>query len=396
MSRYPLLWVRYLVAPLALMVFALTQTAFSQTTSTAPTTTSASDSSDVASHSFKESVINGLPPAIGDGLDVNLWGWLGGYRNDQHYSKSNYYDAEFAIGLTKSFNQTVAVSAQGNFIDADGYGRVELEQGFISVVLNQDCGSYITIGKFNANFGFEARDFWSRTTCTPSDLFGAQPQDLVGGMVTVPIPHTGLTLRPFISEDFQGQYDFNQSPSGGLMTEYEPAHGLDLAVTGWVGPGIVLEQGRHIQSPYDAGAYGDDFSSTLISRWQGPHLSGERAGTLGFVEAKATWQALADLRFSAEFLQGTSGTQYGRWGWFGAAGQVDYDLTDQWRIYSRLSFLDDSNWLTTGDFQRVYEYSFGTGYDLCEGVEVRGEFRHDESNEYGNADTFSIHLALTY
>ena len=350
------------------------------------------DSSDLSS---KERLIGRLPDSIGDGLDFSLWGWLGGYHNDQdEYSK--YYDAEVGVGITRSFDQRFTVSGQGNFIDANGNPRGELEQGYISAILDEGSGTYLTIGKFNANFGTESRDFWSRTTGTTSLLFGAQPQDLVGGMLTLPVGKTSVTLKPFISEDFQGQFDFNQCPSAGLMTEYEPVHGINLAATGWVGPGFVLSGGHSIQSPYAAGDYGDGGSNTLIANWQGPNLRAQAGGTLYFVEAKANWQATQDLQLAAGFLQGTTGTKLGRWGWFGFMIEADYNLTDRWRLFGQFSFLDDTNWLITGTFQRVYEYSIGTGYDICKGVEVRGEYRHDESNATGNSDTVSIHLALTY
>src|SRR5439155_12656340 len=114
---------------------------------------------------------------------------------------------------------------------ANGNNRADLEQGFVSMRLFDDAGTLLTIGKFNANFGVEPRDFWDRRTGTTSLLFSAQPQDLIGVMVTQPIGDTGLTLRPFVSADFQGGWNFDQTPSAGLMAEYKPNKDLSFAVT---------------------------------------------------------------------------------------------------------------------------------------------------------------------
>ena len=216
-------------------------------------------------------IANTLPPALSDGLDVEGWGWVSDLQNNSH-PRSNYHDLLLSLEITKSFQQRVAITAEGNFIDADGYGRVELEQGFVSALLSTQTQTMLTVGKFNANFGVEPRDFWNRRTGTTSLLFGAQPQDLIGLMVTQPVGDTGVTLRPFMSADFQGAYNFDQPPAGGLMVEYQPKKELDLALTNWVGPGLVLDGGRPLRPPYPSGGYGYD-GAAVVENWQGPNLS---------------------------------------------------------------------------------------------------------------------------
>lgn len=360
-------------------------------TDIAPVTSDAS--ADWSLPAIKQKMLGALPPVIGDGFDMTAWGWLGGtHTSSSQYS--NYFDAEVGLGISKSFDQNVTIAAQGNFIDANGVARGEWEQGYVSAVVNRDNGAFITIGKFNANFGVEARDFWNRTTGTTSLLFGAQPQDLTGCMITVPVGETGVTLRPFLSENFEGGYDFNQPPSGGLVVEYQPVHGVRIAVTNWVGPGFVTYGGEPLEAPYPKGEYGQ--GGAVTGNWQGPNLMAERGGTLYFGELKAAWQIRPELQVSAEALLGTSGTKYGRFGWTGIMGQVDYDLSDKWRLFGRISYLDDSDWLITGQFQCLYEYSLGTAYQLTDGVEIRGEYRHDSSNAIGDLNSISLHLALTF
>jgi Putative beta-barrel porin-2, OmpL-like. bbp2 len=338
----------------------------------------------------KEKLLGLLPPSVTDGLDVDFWGWFSYLRNDQD-DYQNIYDIQLSLSVTKSFNQRVAVSGEVNYINANGSSRAELEQGFASLLLSKEQNSLLTVGKFNANFGVEARDFWNRTTGTTSLLFGAQPQDLVGVMLTQPIGQTGVTIRPFISADFQGEFEFNQPPSGGFVTEYRPNKKLDFAVTNWVGPGFVLEGGQPLHSPFPPADYGDA-GSGVFGNWQGPNLHAMSGSTLYFIEAMAVWQARPDLTLSAEFLQGSTGSSLGRWGWWGAMALINYDISDQWHLFAMYSYLDDSDWIVTGIFQRVQEVSGGVAYQICKNLELRGEVRHDASNAVGSVNSVSIHL----
>jgi hypothetical protein len=344
---------------------------------------------------LKERLLAFLPAPVSQGLDVDVWLWLSYVHNDQR-SHSEYEDAQLSLSITKTFGKNVATTFEGNLLDASGYGRLELEQAFITVLASEKTRTLVTVGKFNAGFGVEARDFWNRTTGTTSPLFGAQPQDLVGVMVTQPLGGTGVTLRPFVSADFQGEFNFDQSPSAGMTVEYRPNRDFDFAITQWVGPGVVLYGGEELRMPYKGGVYGEDSPTGVIGNWQGPHLVAERGGTLYFLDAKAIWHPYNDLTLSAEYLMGTSRTHLGRWGWAGMMGLANYDLTDHWSLFGRVSYLDDNNWLITGAFHRLYEFSGGIGYRFNDRLEVRGEYRHDYSNKLGDADTVSIHLTAGF
>jgi hypothetical protein len=335
-----------------------------------------------------------LPPAISDGLDVDGWIWLAGLQNNAEPS-SHYFDAVFSLALTKSFDQRVAITAQGTFIHADGHNRAELEQGFVSMRVSDEMGTLFTIGKFNANFGVEPRDFWDRTTGTTSLLFNAQPQDLIGFMFTQPVGDTGVTLRPFMSADFQGGWDFNQPPSAGLQVEYEPSRELSFSLTNWVGPGLVLFGGEELNHPFPPGAYGDD-GAAVVQNWQGPNLVAERASTLYFVNVSAKWRPRHDLTLAAEYLLGTTDDDTGQWGWHGWLVLADFAVTDRMHVWGRYSALDDSDWLITGLFHKLQEASCGVGYEIREGVEVRGEYRRDWSTVTPTFDSVSIHLTMAF
>jgi len=360
---------------------------------TAPTPAAGTTAAD-DQPALKDRILSLLPPAVSDGLEVDGWLWLYYLHHDQH-SKNNEVDAQLSLDFTKSFGSRIATTFEGNLIDIDGDTRAELEQGFVSLLLSEKDQTLLTIGKFNANFGVEARDFWNRTNGTTSVIFGAQPQDLIGVMITQPLGDTGIKLRLFIAADFQGAYNFDQTPSAGIAVEYRPNQEWNFTVTNWVGPGMVLYGGRPLRPPYEQGGYGSSATS-ILGNWQGPNLTAESGSTLYFFEAAVTWQARRDLSFAAEYVMGTTSTSYGHWGWSGFLVQANFDITDKWNVFARYSYLDDTNWLITGEFQKISEVSAGIAYRFSEKMEVRAEYRHDHSDVTGSFDTVSLHLTLGF
>jgi len=345
--------------------------------------------------SLKDRLIECFPPGIAQGLDLDAWGWLGGFVSPDN-NPSNYYDVELGVGISETFGESLKVAAQGNFIDANGNLRGELEQGYLTAKIWDAGQTLVTVGKFNANFGVEARDFWNRTTGTTSLLFGAQPQDLLGVMITQPIGETGIELRPFVSADFQGGYNFNQSPSAGLTVQYKPDRKLEFAVTNWVGPGFVLTNGKYLHAPYDDDNYEGVSYADGVENWEGPNLTGESASTLYFVEGHVIVRPCSDLTLSGEFLQGATSSRSGRWGWSGGMVQADYQVMDPLHVFARWSALDDSDGIITGTFHRGQEASCGLGYEFIQGLEGRVEYRHDFSNAASGLDSVSFHITFSF
>ena len=232
-------------------------------------------------------------------------------------------------------------------------------------------------------------------TGTPSLLFGAQPQDLVGAMLTLPIGETGLKLRPFVSADFQGQFEFDQPPSGGIKAEYRPNEKWSLALTNWIGPGFITFGGKSLHTPYPQYTYGEG-GGAVASNWGGPNLYATRAGTLYFLDANAVFRPGPDLTLSAEYLMGTTGSMGRRDGWAGWMILADYSITDRLHAYGRWSYLDDHDWLITGIFQRHQEVSVGAGYRLPSGAEIRAELRYDYSNAVPDVTAVSVHVTFPF
>jgi hypothetical protein len=335
-----------------------------------------------------------LPAGLSDNLEVEGWVWLSDLQDNFHPS-GNFYDAELSLSISKSFAQRVAVGVEGNLIDSNGSSRIELEQGYISVRPFDLSPTILTVGKFNANFGIEPRDFWNRRTGTTSLLFSAQPQDLIGAMISQPIGETGVTVRPFISADFQGAYMFDQPPSAGVQIEYKPARNLKFSVTNWVGPGMVLYGGRDLRAPYDDDSYGEN-GDHVVDNWQGPVLYAQRGGTLYFVEGTASWQPIPELTLAAEYLFARTSVSYDDFGWQGWMVLADYHFTDHVHVFARYSALNDSDWLMTEVFQKCSEASCGVGYAPFDDVELRAEYRHDFSNVTPDFDSVSIHLTFAF
>src|SRR5262249_17782623 len=151
-------------------------------------------------------------------------------------------------------------------------------------------GTLLTVGKFNANFGAEQRNEWDRLTGTTSLLFGAQPQDLVGIMLTQPLGDGDVTLRPFVTTQFKGEAEFDGRPSGGLAVAYRPNENFGLEFANWIGPGFVSE-GDEAEDEYTTVEYTEN--------WYGPNLHADHGGTLYFADLNARWLPRPDVTLQA-------------------------------------------------------------------------------------------------
>jgi hypothetical protein len=328
-----------------------------------------------------------LPPSIAQNTDINAWGWLSYLRNTADTDK-NYWNGDFAFGLTQRLGDNLALSADIHFIDDNNLSYGFLEQAFATAQLNAQTGTLLTVGKFNASIGAEARNEWDRLGGTTSLLFGAEPQDLVGLMLSQPLGDGQITLRPFLTTQFQGHADFDGPPYGGLIANYRLNDNLSFTFTNMLGPGFVAE---------DDDADDDENYSTLDSteNWYGPNFDADRGGLLYFVDLSARWMPRPDLTLQAEGLLATVGHSAGTLGWAGLLALVNYDLSDRWRIFGRWSYLNDNLGIITGEIQSRNEISVGVGWQFIRGWELRGEYRHDYADT-GDIDSVSAHLTFSF
>lgn len=342
-----------------------------------------------------------LPPSLAQNLDLNAWGWAS-YTPAIPHNRDNYWDLDLALGATQRFGDCLAVTADIHFLDSNGTPRGQLQQAFVTAKLSQKNSTLLTIGKFNAPFGVEPRNAWDRLGGSTSLLFGAEPQDLLGVMLTQPLGDTHLTARPFLDANFQGHSDLKGPPSAGLMLEYRPTHELDLALTTWVGPGFKTEESAEEPGAKDeddeeyAGYHEEVYSASILENWNGPDLHAERGGMLYFLDARVTWLATPALTIDGEGLLASNGATGGTLGWGGLLLLANYDITDRWRIFGRWSFLDDNQGIVTGAAQHRHEISGGVAFQLYQGLELRGEYRHDFSDQTGDLDALSAHVTFAY
>jgi hypothetical protein len=323
-------------------------------------------------------------PDILAGLDIGAWGWLSALHTSDDGGEV-YWNGEASVNATKSFNGQLAVSAQGDFIDANNQIRGELEQGYGTVLLSDRLQTVLTVGKFNAGIGVEARDFWNRTDATTSLIFGALPQDLVGIMITQPLPGTDIKLRPFVAEGIEGTFDFGKAPSGGLMVQYQPSDQLNIGLTNWIGPGYM-----------PANWSSSDYYEAPALNWVGPQILASPQGILYLLDANVTWNVATDLSLAAEFVYAANSASPHDIGWTGFLVQGNYTLTENWRLFARWSYLDDAVGLITSDPAVHNELSAGVAYSLNRHLEVRAEYRHDFSTDYGADDLYSIDLTFGF
>jgi hypothetical protein len=332
---------------------------------------------------------NILPPSIAQNLDINAWGWFS-FLHDSDREDPPYWLSDVALGATQRIGENFAATADVHFIDQNNESNGFVEQAFVTADALPKTGTLLSVGKFNANIGVEGRDEWDRFGGTTSLLFGAEPQDLIGVMLTQPIGDTGITVRPFVSTNFEGTFDFNAPPGGGAIVEYRPQHELSVALTNWVGPGYFGGQNGD-------GDDSDSYNEYPYDNWEGPDLNytGTR-DTLYLVDGHVTWLPTPDLTLSAEALLAMEGKSAQKPAWSGFLALVNYDITDRLRVFARWSYLNDNRWFVTYYVQTSYEISGGLGFEFLPGAEIRGEYRHDSSNKSGGVDSVSAHITFSY
>jgi len=73
--------------------------------------------------------------------------------------------------------------------------------------------------------------------------------------------------------------------------------------------------------------------------------------------------------------------------WWGVAGYVNYQLSDQWRVSFRAEYFDDKDGYRTGVIQKWKEGTLTLAYMPTKSVELRAEVRGDKSDQNSFLDT---------
>src|SRR6185295_12790948 len=102
-----------------------------------------------------------LAPLRAAGIDATVWAWLTYARASEGDPKYSW-GAELELDLRKTIAKRVTFGADVEVIDYDDLKRGNLEQLFARIGLSRDNDFALTVGKFNAPWGIEPRDFWDR------------------------------------------------------------------------------------------------------------------------------------------------------------------------------------------------------------------------------------------
>jgi hypothetical protein len=304
---------------------------------------------------------HGYGGGYGEGLDVTVWGWLT-YLTMSNSDRNTFWAWEIEIDVTKTFTERLAASFDIEFVDTNSGARTEVEQLFLSALVSPQRRTVLTVGKFNAPFGIEPRDFWDRMTGSRSLLFDAIPHDLTGMMLTQPVGDSTLTLQPFLVNGFNHDLDVNSQPSFGLVAAWEPSNDLRLAVTNMYGPET-------------AGDTGDKQYMLLV---------------------EGEWYITDATTFWAQLLYGTTESPAGSMSWHGAAVIVNHDFNERWRVFFRWSYLDDQDGYVTGDAAARHEVGAGVGWYLHPLIECRFEYRHDFIDLTNDQDSAFAHVTFGF
>jgi hypothetical protein len=325
-----------------------------------------------------------LPEFLTEGWDFSVWGWTG-YYHVTHNDESSLWVVQGALEVTKTITPNIAATVEVSVYDTNYRSKTLLEQAYVSILLSDKYQTLLTAGRFDANFGVEPRDFWNRLTGTASLLFGAQPQQLTGAMLTQPIGNTGFKIKPFVTAGFQDA-NVPDSPSVGVTLDYSPHKTFQVSATNWFGPGFRL-------GDPDGSYYGSD---AAVENWWGPNLDAVNGGSIYFFDLKMTWRPLPPLTLCGEYLFANNTSSKGRFEWDGVMFLANYDVNDRFRVYGRWSFLNDPDWIVTGIFQRRNEISAGVAYQFYHNIETRFEYRHDFSSAVPDQDIFSVNLSFGF
>ena len=325
-----------------------------------------------------------LPSILTEGWEVSVWGWTGYYFVTNN-EDSSLWVVQGAVNVTKTITPNIAATVEASVYDTNYRSKALLEQAYVSILLSDKSQTLLTAGRFDANFGVEPRDFWDRLTGSASLLFGAQPQQLTGAMLTQPIGNSGIKVKPFVAASFQDA-NVPDSPSVGVTLDYSPHRTFQISATNWFGPGFVW------------GNPGGDYygSGSPVENWWGPGLDAVNGGSLYFLDVKAVWRPVPELMLAGEYLYANSFSSKGNYEWDGVMFLANYDINDRFRAWGRWSFLNDPAWIVTGATQRRNEISVGVAYQFYHNFETRFEYRHDFSTPLPDQDTFSVNLSFGF
>jgi len=272
---------------------------------------------------------------------------------DRQPNSFNFNMGELAISMLPEdgFGGAVVLNAgtDADVTAAAGSGsndNFDVQQAYVRY---KQGGIEAMFGKLATLQGAEVIESPDNFNFTRSILFG----------YAIPFTHTGarisyaindmITVTGGVNNGWDNLVDDNSQKSGEAMIAFSPSDMLSLTVEGMSG--------------VEAGTTGQ--------------------GTRNLIDSVLTVTPIEGLTLVVNGDYGTQkkGTATGRVArWWGAAGYINYQINELWRIALRGEYFDDKNGFRTGTTQRWKEGTVTVAFAPTKHVELRGEFRHDQSN----------------
>lgn len=262
-------------------------------------------------------------------------------------------EAGFRIDALAGSSIPQVTAASGLFRDdvTGKAGDFDILQAFASWVAPIGRGLKLDAGKFTTHMGYEVVD-------GPDGYNDNASRSLLFGW-TVPISHTGLRMTYPVTDRFSVQAlvvagwdnvtDDNGARSVGAQLLYTPV------------PDVVM----------------------ALNTISGPEKPGNDADQRNSFDYWVTWNVgRVSLAMNADYGNEEGDATGGRRvDWYGLAGYVHVTVNERFAITMRGETFCDPDGERTGTSQTIREVTFTPAYKLRKGLVLRGDLRHDWSDE---------------
>jgi len=206
------------------------------------------------------------------------------------------------------------------------------------------------VGKFVTLHGAEVIEAPSNHNISRSFLFG----------YAIPFTHTGIMGTKPIGDTIDIKF--------GLVNGWDNTTDNNRAKTGHLGIGY----------------HPSDLFAITVNGMYGAEKDDDTADKRKLMDVVATIKPIKNLTLLLNYDLGSEdkrapGGKDAKWSGF--SGVVRYDLTDRLGVSLRGEAFNDRDGVRTGTDQDLWESTCTVSYMLRENLIVRGEYRHDDSNE---------------
>ena len=278
------------------------------------------------------------------------------------------YGLVLTAGIPGTTNDSQKVHALGIFRgDSDVYpfrntANFDLEEAYGSYQIPIGEGLTIKAGKFVTLLGYETIESPNNLNFSRSFMFG----------FSIPFTHVGALLS------------------------YSPFPWLSLTAGPVVGWDVARDNNSRMSVMGQVGVSAVKDLALSLSWITGPEQAGQNSNSRTVLSSVGNYTGIKNLTLGANVDYGweedeaslaASGTRKNNnaswWGW---AGYVAYDWTEQLRTAIRLEYFQDSDGIRTlavgpGSRVELYEVTATLQYKIWKGLVGRLEYRHDSADE---------------